>query len=100
MANKTFPGETYKQFTNSDVEYIAIRFSRGADGQPKIGDPLAVGGQLFLYNSDGNFVRMVGVNIDATKLSAAKKAILTGLRDDLVVYANAKLAAATKPSEV
>ena len=100
MADKTFPGQTYKQFTPQDVETITVRFSRGEPGQPAKGEPLLVGGRAFLYDGAGKFVRMVGANKDATTLSAAKKTAFKNFRDDFVTWLNAKLSTATKPEEV
>ena len=100
MADKTFPGETIKSIRNEDIRSIQIRCSEGRDGQPPAGEPMVVGVTFIVRDANGDEKRTTSVGKDVTKLSAAKRAILTGLRDDGKTFAQKKLDDATKPNEV
>lgn len=101
MADKTFPGETIKQIRAQDMREFIIRCSDGKDPDgPAEGEPILVGIRFNIRGGNGEFKRKTSVSKDVAGLSAAKKAILTGLLTDGRTYAQKKLDDATKPEEV
>ena len=97
---KNFTADSAHDLILGDVDEIVLRISKGAPGQPPAGEIIVVGARFTMRFTDGATEQKILPPIANAAFSSKLATAVKDVRDEVFATVQARIAGATRRSEV